>query len=95
MKFYLVSTSELDSGLMELRFSPAWGGNLGSMEVPMADQGKRNLPSPGDIEETQHPMLTTVNSHSHTLIPPLGYKIAGVAGSSASWVDGFSLIIQH
>ncbi|CAI7591895.1 unnamed protein product [Penicillium bialowiezense] len=31
----------------------------------------------------------------HTLIPPLGYKIAGVSGSSASWVDGFSLIIQH
>ncbi|KAJ5332047.1 hypothetical protein MYU51_016961 [Penicillium brevicompactum] len=31
----------------------------------------------------------------HTLIPPLGYKIAGIAGSSASWVDGFSLIIQH
>ncbi|KOS46027.1 hypothetical protein ACN38_g2966 [Penicillium nordicum] len=31
----------------------------------------------------------------HTLIPPLGYKIAGIAGSCASWVDGFSLIIQH
>ncbi|CAG8942201.1 unnamed protein product [Penicillium salamii] len=31
----------------------------------------------------------------HTLIPPLGYKIAGIAGSSASWVDGFSLIIHH
>ncbi|KAJ5135619.1 uncharacterized protein N7515_004897 [Penicillium bovifimosum] len=31
----------------------------------------------------------------HTLIPPLGYKIAGVAGSCAAWVDGFSLIIQH
>ncbi|KAJ5887960.1 Mannose-binding lectin [Penicillium taxi] len=31
----------------------------------------------------------------HTLIPPLGYRIAGVCGSSASWIDGFSLIIQH
>ncbi|KAJ5141252.1 uncharacterized protein N7443_010779 [Penicillium atrosanguineum] len=31
----------------------------------------------------------------HTLIPPLGYKIAGVSGSSGAWVDGFSLIIQH
>ncbi|KAJ5793635.1 hypothetical protein N7457_000234 [Penicillium paradoxum] len=31
----------------------------------------------------------------HTLIPPLGYKIAGLAGSCAAWVDGFSLIIQH
>ncbi|KAJ5481756.1 hypothetical protein N7475_000568 [Penicillium sp. IBT 31633x] len=31
----------------------------------------------------------------HTLIPPLGYKIAGVSGSCASWIDGFSLIIQH
>lgn len=33
--------------------------------------------------------------NSHTLIPPLGYKIAGISGSCASWVDGFSLIIQH
>ncbi|OQE28576.1 hypothetical protein PENSTE_c003G08522 [Penicillium steckii] len=31
----------------------------------------------------------------HTLIPPLGYKIAGVSGTCGSWVDGFSLIIQH
>ncbi|KAJ5648433.1 Mannose-binding lectin [Penicillium lividum] len=31
----------------------------------------------------------------HTLIPPLGYKIAGLSGSCASWVDGFSLIVQH
>ncbi|KAJ5950827.1 uncharacterized protein N7479_009240 [Penicillium vulpinum] len=31
----------------------------------------------------------------HTLIPPLGYKIAGISGSCGSWVDGFSLIIQH
>lgn len=31
----------------------------------------------------------------HTLIPPLGYKIAGISGSCAAWVDGFSLIIQH
>ncbi|KAJ5293916.1 hypothetical protein PENANT_c009G08065 [Penicillium antarcticum] len=36
-----------------------------------------------------------VGGSGHTLIPPLGYKIAGIAGSSASWVDGFSLIIQH
>ncbi|KAJ6093272.1 hypothetical protein N7486_008561 [Penicillium sp. IBT 16267x] len=31
----------------------------------------------------------------HTLIPPLGYKIAGISGSCGSWVDGFSLIVQH
>ncbi|KAJ5727496.1 hypothetical protein N7493_005316 [Penicillium malachiteum] len=31
----------------------------------------------------------------HTLIPPLGYKIAGISGSCASWIDGFSLIVQH
>ncbi|CAI7635811.1 unnamed protein product [Penicillium glandicola] len=31
----------------------------------------------------------------HTLIPPLGYKVAGISGSCGSWVDGFSLIIQH
>lgn len=31
----------------------------------------------------------------HTLIPPLGYKIAGITGTYGSWVDGFSLIIMH
>ncbi|OJJ51603.1 hypothetical protein ASPZODRAFT_54679 [Penicilliopsis zonata CBS 506.65] len=31
----------------------------------------------------------------HTLIPPLGYKIAGISGSCGAWVDGFSLIIMH
>ena len=31
----------------------------------------------------------------HTLIPPLGYKIAGIAGSCGAWVDGFTLIISH
>lgn len=31
----------------------------------------------------------------HTLIPPLGYKVAGISGSSGAWVDGFSLIIMH
>ncbi|PYH76742.1 hypothetical protein BO82DRAFT_295515 [Aspergillus uvarum CBS 121591] len=31
----------------------------------------------------------------HTLIPPLGYKIAGITGSSGSWIDGFSLVIMH
>ena len=39
--------------------------------------------------------LTMHDSCRHTLIPPLGYKIAGISGSSASWVDGFSLIIMH
>ena len=39
--------------------------------------------------------LTMRDSCRHTLIPPLGYKIAGISGSSASWVDGFSLIIMH
>ncbi|PKY08089.1 jacalin-like lectin domain-containing protein [Aspergillus campestris IBT 28561] len=38
------------------------------------------------------------NAHGgsgHTLIPPLGYKVAGVSGSCGPWVDGFSLIISH
>ncbi|KAI9929052.1 hypothetical protein ASPWEDRAFT_105166 [Aspergillus wentii DTO 134E9] len=38
------------------------------------------------------------NAHGgsgHTLIPPLGYKIAGISGSCGSCVDGFSLIIMH
>lgn len=33
--------------------------------------------------------------YRHTLIPPLGYKIAGISGSSGPWVDGISLIIMH
>jgi hypothetical protein len=35
------------------------------MEMPMADQGKTNDPSPSDIEQNQHQMLTNVNSQSH------------------------------
>ncbi|KAL2831067.1 putative peptidase family-domain-containing protein [Aspergillus cavernicola] len=31
----------------------------------------------------------------YNLIPPLGYKVAGVSGSCGAWVDGFSLIIMH
>ncbi|KAL0939448.1 zinc metalloproteinase [Colletotrichum truncatum] len=36
------------------------------------------------------------NAHggsAHTLIPPRGYTICGVAGSCGAWVDGFSLLI--
>jgi hypothetical protein len=33
--------------------------------------------------------------YGHTLIPPRGFSIAGVSGSCASWIDGFSLIITH
>ncbi|KAJ8106570.1 hypothetical protein OPT61_g9445 [Boeremia exigua] len=31
----------------------------------------------------------------HTLIPPRGYTIGGLSGSSAAWLDGFSLIITR
>ncbi|CAO2656090.1 Nn.00g048930.m01.CDS01 [Neocucurbitaria sp. VM-36] len=31
----------------------------------------------------------------HTLIPPRGYTIGGIAGSCANWLDGFSLIITR
>ncbi|KAL3493794.1 putative peptidase family-domain-containing protein [Aspergillus germanicus] len=31
----------------------------------------------------------------YNLIPPLGYKVAGVSGSCGAWVDGLSLIIMH
>ncbi|KAK7437832.1 hypothetical protein CaCOL14_002329 [Colletotrichum acutatum] len=30
---------------------------------------------------------------THTLIPPRGYTICGVAGSCGAWVDGFSILI--
>ncbi|KAL3475044.1 putative peptidase family-domain-containing protein [Aspergillus californicus] len=29
------------------------------------------------------------------LIPPLGYKVAGISGSCGAWVDGLSLVIMH
>ncbi|KAJ4291114.1 hypothetical protein N0V90_010312 [Kalmusia sp. IMI 367209] len=38
------------------------------------------------------------NAHGgsgHTLIPPRGYTIGGISGSSAAWLDGFSLIITR
>lgn len=31
----------------------------------------------------------------HTLIPPRGYTIGGLSGSSGPWIDGFSLIITR
>ncbi|OJJ00486.1 hypothetical protein ASPVEDRAFT_51663 [Aspergillus versicolor CBS 583.65] len=31
----------------------------------------------------------------YNLIPPLGYKVAGLSGSCGDWIDGFSLIIMH
>jgi hypothetical protein len=31
----------------------------------------------------------------HTLIPPRGYTIGGLSGSTAAWIDGFSLIITR
>lgn len=31
----------------------------------------------------------------HTLIPPRGYTIGGLSGSTAAWLDGFSLIITR
>lgn len=38
------------------------------------------------------------NAHGgsgHTLIPPRGYTIGGISGSSAAWLDGFQLIITR
>jgi hypothetical protein len=60
------------------------------METPPVARGKISV-------STMPEPLDHANRiwNSHTLIPPLGYKIAGVAGSCAEWVDGFSLIIQH
>ncbi|KAI9728419.1 MAG: hypothetical protein M1828_003819 [Chrysothrix sp. TS-e1954] len=31
----------------------------------------------------------------HTLIPPRGYNVAGISGSCAAWIDGFSLVITR
>lgn len=33
--------------------------------------------------------------HRHALIPPRGYRIAGVSGSCGQWIDGFSVIITR
>ncbi|KAL7782268.1 putative peptidase family domain-containing protein [Trichoderma afarasin] len=32
---------------------------------------------------------------AHTLIPPRGYTICGVAGTCGAWLDGFSILIKH
>ncbi|UKZ76095.1 hypothetical protein TrVFT333_003791 [Trichoderma virens FT-333] len=32
---------------------------------------------------------------AHTLIPPRGYSICGVAGTCGAWLDGFSILIKH
>ncbi|CAJ2508565.1 Uu.00g135910.m01.CDS01 [Anthostomella pinea] len=42
------------------------------------------------------PVYGNVNGGSpHTLLPPPGFRVCGVTGSSAAWVDGFSLIITR
>lgn len=33
--------------------------------------------------------------HSHTLMAPRGYYIAGISGSCGKWVDGFQIIITR
>ncbi|KAL4956831.1 jacalin-like lectin domain-containing protein [Aspergillus filifer] len=37
----------------------------------------------------------TNGGSAYNLIPPLGYKIAGLSGSAGAWIDGLSLIIMH
>lgn len=38
-------------------------------------------------------MLTYV--HSHTLMAPRGYMLAGIAGTCGAWIDGFQIIITR
>ena len=51
----------------------------------------------GQGESPQHSVLesNTYVYHSHTLIPPRGYSIAGISGTFGQWIDGFSLIITR
>ncbi|UKZ66927.1 uncharacterized protein TrAtP1_008092 [Trichoderma atroviride] len=32
---------------------------------------------------------------AHTLLPPRGFSICGVAGTCGAWLDGFSILIKH
>jgi len=41
------------------------------------------------------PVYGQQSGSGHTLIPPIGYSIAGVTGSCAAWVDGFGIIITR
>ncbi|KAI0597120.1 putative peptidase family-domain-containing protein [Biscogniauxia sp. FL1348] len=42
------------------------------------------------------PIYGNANGGSpHTLLPPRGYRVCGVSGSCAAWVDGFSLLITR
>ncbi|KAI1498432.1 putative peptidase family-domain-containing protein [Biscogniauxia marginata] len=42
------------------------------------------------------PIYGNVNGGSpHTLLPPRGYRVCGVSGSCAAWVDGFSVLITR
>ena len=63
------------------------------MAMLRADQGKTFPPVHLRILHNDAHYLAAL--YRHTLIPPLGYKIAGIAGSCASWVDSLSLIVQH
>lgn len=41
------------------------------------------------------PLYGQPNGSLNTLIPPIGYSIAGVTGSCAAWVDGFGVLITR
>ena len=83
--------SELELGSTVLRSSLAWDGNRECMGMRTEVQGmhRRNFLFRGRWADD-----ITID-YRHTLIPPLGYKVAGISGSSGAWVDGFSLIIMH
>jgi hypothetical protein len=54
------------------------------MGMPLVVLGKYNPLPPG---------RAVADYIRHTLMPPPGYTIAGVAGSCGKWIDGFQLII--
>ena len=58
------------------------------MVIRPVDPRKQN-----DLSLSTESLLKFLQSSS--LIPPRGYSIAGVSGSCAAWIDGFSLIITR
>lgn len=56
------------------------------MEMLLVDLGKSSLRSVfGQV----------LIMNRHTLMPPTGYHVAGIAGSCADWLDSFQLIVTH
>jgi hypothetical protein len=57
------------------------------MATRLADQG--------EFVQKAFQMMQKLSRARHTLIPPTGYHVTGIAGSCGDWLDSFQLIVTR